>query len=180
MRRLLLLGVRLAHRIGCVGRAVLRLVLVSVAGLLVGVGCGEGGGPSGGDGGGGPLNSGTGRSDENGASAWSGVRDCLVESGVGEFDEIPPTGQYMPPEVMPLNFGDAPGGWLIAHMNGDQELSVFFYDSAAEAEHAKDEAPHFPDATAVSRNGSVLYGFRASPTPEQVDIAEHCVALPTS
>jgi hypothetical protein len=122
-----------------------------------------------------------GGTDENEASAWSGVRDCLVDSGVvREFDESPPTGPYMPPEVMPLNFGDAPGGWLIAHMNGDQELAVFFYDSATEAQRAKDEAPHFPDAMAVSRRSSLLYGFRAPPTPEQVDIAEHCVALPTS
>ena len=121
-----------------------------------------------------------GDADENEASAWSGVRDCLVGSGVSEFDEIPPTGPYMPPEVMPLNFGDAPGGWLVAHMNGDQELAVFFYGSAAEAERAKDEAPHFPDAMAVSRRGRLLYGFRAPPTPEQVDIAEHCLALPAS
>ena len=121
-----------------------------------------------------------GGTDENEASAWSGVRDCLVESGVRSFDEVPPTGSYMPPEVMPLNFGDAPGGWLIAHMNGDQVLAVFFYGSAAEAERAEDEAPDFPDAMAVSRRGSVLYGFRASPTPEQVDIAEHCLALRTS
>ena len=121
-----------------------------------------------------------GGTDENEASAWSGVRDCLVESGVRSFDEIPPTGSYMPPEVMPLNFGDAPGGWLIAHMNGDQELAVFFYDSTSQAERAKDEAPHFPDAMAVSRRGSLLYGFRASPTPEQIDIAQHCLALPTS
>jgi hypothetical protein len=119
-----------------------------------------------------------GDADENEASTWSGVRGCLVESGVRNFDEVPPTGLYSPPEVMPLNFGEAPGGWLIAHMNGDQELAVFFYDSAAEAERAKDEAPHFPDAMAVSRRGRVLYGFRASPTPEQVDIAEHCLALP--
>jgi hypothetical protein len=82
--------------------------------------------------------------------------------------------------MMPLNFGDAPGGWLIAHMNGDQELTVFFYDSAAEAERATNEAPHFPDATAISRRGSLLYAFRAPPTPEQVDIAEHCLALPAS
>ena len=85
-----------------------------------------------------------------------------------------------PPQVMPLNFGNAPGGWLIAHMNGDQELAVFFYGSASEAERAKGEAPDFPDAMAVRRRGSLLYGFRASPTPEQVDIAEHCLALPTS
>ena len=123
---------------------------------------------------------GCGGADENEASAWRGVRDCLVESGVRSFDEIPPTGSYMPPEVMPVNFGDAPGGWLIAHMNGDQELAVFFYGSASEAERAKDEAPHFPDAVAVSRRGSLLYGFRASPTPEQVDIAQHCLAPPTS
>ena len=121
-----------------------------------------------------------GDTDENEASAWSGVRDCLVGSGVSEFDEIPPTGPYMPPEMIPLNFSEAPGGWLIAHMNGDQELAVFFYSSAAEAERAKDEALHFPDAMAVSRRGSVLYGFRASPTLEQVDIAQHCLALPTS
>ena len=121
-----------------------------------------------------------GGTDENEASAWSGVRDCLVESGARSFDEVPPTGSYMPPEVMPLNFGDAPGGWLIAHMNGDQELAVFFYGSASEAERAKDEAPDFPDAMAVSRRGSLLYGFRASPTPEQVDIAQHCLALPSS
>src|SRR4029079_11115500 len=121
-----------------------------------------------------------GGTDENGAWAWSGVRDCLVESGVRSFEEIPPTGPYTPPEVMPLNFSEAPGGWLIAHMNGDQELAVFFFGSAAEAERAKDEALHFPDAMAVSRRGSVLYGFRASPTPEQVDIAQHCLALPTS
>jgi hypothetical protein len=81
---------------------------------------------------------------------------------------------------MPLNFGDAPGGWLIAHMNGDQELAVFFYGTASEAERAKDEAPHFPDAMAVSTRGSLLYGFRAPPTPEQVDIAQHCLALSTS
>ena len=56
--------------------------------------------------------------------------DCLVESGVREFDELRQPGPTWPPEVMPLNFGDAPGGWLIAHMNGDQELAVFFYDSA--------------------------------------------------
>jgi hypothetical protein len=118
--------------------------------------------------------------DENKASPWSGIRDCLVESGVREFDEIPPTGPHMPPEVMPVNFGDAPGGWLIAHMNGDQELAVFFYDSATEAERAKNEAHDFPDAMAVSRRGSLLYGFRAPPTPEQVDIAEHCLALPAS
>jgi hypothetical protein len=121
-----------------------------------------------------------GGTDENEASAWSGVRDCLVESGVREFDESPQTEPYMPPEVMPLTFGDAPGGWLIAHMSGDQELTVFFYDSATEAERAKNEAPHFPDAMVVSRRGSLLYGFRASPTSEQVDIAEHCLALPTS
>ena len=107
-----------------------------------------------------------GGADENEASAWSGVRDCLVQHGVREFDESPPTGPYMPPEVMPLNFGDAPGGWLIAHMNGDQELAVFFYDSATEAERAKDEAPHFPDAMAVSTRGSLLYGFRAPPSNE--------------
>jgi hypothetical protein len=117
--------------------------------------------------------------DENEASAWSGVRGCLAESGIKNFDEVPPTGLYSPPEVMPLKFGDAPGGWLVAHMNGDQELAVFFYGSAAEAERAKDEAPHFPAAMAVSRSGRVLYGFRAPPTPEQVDIAEHCLALPT-
>ncbi len=121
-----------------------------------------------------------GGADENEASAWSGVRDCLVENGARSFDEIPPTGSYMPPQVMPLNFGNAPGGWLIAHMNGDQELAVFFYGSASEAERAKGEAPDFPDAMAVRRRGSLLYGFRASPTPEQVDIAEHCLALPTS
>jgi hypothetical protein len=57
-----------------------------------------------------------GGADENEASAWSGIRDCLVESGIREFDEIPPTGPHMPPEVMPVNFGDAPGGWLIAHI----------------------------------------------------------------
>jgi hypothetical protein len=118
--------------------------------------------------------------DENQALAWSGVRGCLVESGVREFDETPPTELYSPPEVMPLNFGDARGGRLIAHMNGDQELAVFFYGSAAEAERAKDEAPHFPDAMAVNRRGSVLYGFSAPPTPEQVDIADHCLALPAS
>jgi hypothetical protein len=116
-----------------------------------------------------------GGAEENEASAWSGIRDCLVGSGIREFDEIPPTGPHMPPEVMPVNFGDAPGGWLIAHMSGDQELAVF-YDSATEAERAKDEAPYFPDAMAVSRRGSLLYGFRAPPTPEQVDIAEHCLA----
>jgi hypothetical protein len=121
-----------------------------------------------------------GEADENEASAWSGVRSCLVESGIRNFDEVPPTGLYSPPEVMPLNFGDAPGGWLIAHMNGDQELAVFFYDSAAEAQRAKDEAPHFPDAMAVSRSGSLLYGFRASPTPEQVVIAVDCLALPAN
>ena len=120
-----------------------------------------------------------GGADENEASAWSGVRDCLVESGIREFDEIPPTGPQMPPEVMPVNFGDAPGGWLIAHMNAAQELAIFFYDSATEAERAKDEAPHFPDAMAVSTRGSVLYGFRAPPTREQVDIAERCLALST-
>ena len=118
--------------------------------------------------------------DENEASAWSGIRDCLVDSGIREFDETPPTGPYMPPEVMPLNFGDAPGGWLIADMSGDQELAVFFYDSATEAERAKNEAPDFPDAMAVSRRGSLLYGFRAPPTPEQVDIAQRCLALSTS
>jgi len=118
--------------------------------------------------------------EENEASAWSGVRGCLAESGIKSFDEVPPTGPYSPPEVMPLNFGDAPAGWLVAHMNGDQELAVFFYSSAAEAERAKDEAPHFPDAMAVSRRGRLLYVFRAPPTPEQVDIAEHCVALPAS
>ena len=118
--------------------------------------------------------------DENEASAWSGVRSCLVESGIRKFDEVPPTGLSSPPEVMPLNFGDAPGGWFIAHMNGDQELAVFFYDSAAEAERAKDEAPHFPDAMAVSRRGSLLYGFGAPPTPEQVDLAEHCLVLAAS
>lgn len=121
-----------------------------------------------------------GGADDNEPSAWSGVRDCLVESGVREFDETPPTEPYMPPEVMPLNFGDAPGGWLIAHMSGDQELAVFLYDSATEAERAKNEAPHFPDAMTVSRRGSLLYGFRAPPTPEQIDIAAHCLALPTS
>jgi hypothetical protein len=121
-----------------------------------------------------------GDADENQATAWSGVRGCLVESGVRNFDEVPPTELYPPPEVMPLNFGDAPGGWLIAHMNGDQELAVFFYGDAAEAERAKDAAPHFPDAMAISRRGSLLYGFRAPPTPEQVDIAEHCLALPDS
>jgi hypothetical protein len=121
-----------------------------------------------------------GDADENQATAWSGVRGCLVESGVRNFDEVPPTELYPPPEVMPLNFGDAPGGWLIAHMIGDQELAVFFYGDAAEAERAKDEAPHFPDAMAVSRRGSLLYGFRAPPTPEQVDIAEHCLALSAS
>ena len=118
--------------------------------------------------------------DDNETSAWSGVRGCLAESGIKSFDEVPPTGPYSPPEVMPLNFGDAPAGWLVAHMNGDQELAVFFYGSAAEAERAKDEAPHFPDAMAVSRRGRLLYVFRAPPTPEQVDIAEHCVALPAS
>jgi len=118
--------------------------------------------------------------DDNETSAWSGVRGCLAESGIKSFDEVPPTGPYSPPEVMPLNFGDAPAGWLVAHMNGDQELAVFFYSSAAEAERAKDEAPHFPDAMAVSRRGRLLYVFRAPPTPEQVDIAEHCVALPAS
>ncbi len=117
---------------------------------------------------------------ENEPSAWSGVRTCLVESGITNFDEVPPTGLSSPPEVMPLNFGDAPRGWLIAHMNGDQELAVFFYDSAAEAQRAKDEAPHFPDAMAVGRSGSLLYGFRAPPTPEQIAIAEHCLALPAS
>ena len=40
-----------------------------------------------------------GGTDENEASAWSGVRDCLVESGVRSFDEIPPTGPYMPPRL---------------------------------------------------------------------------------
>jgi hypothetical protein len=119
-----------------------------------------------------------GDTDENEASAWSGVRSCLVESGVRNFDEVPPTGPYSPPEVMPLNFGDAPGGWLIAHMNGDQELAVFFYDSAAEAVRATDEAPHFPDAMAVSRRDSLLYGFRAPPTPQQVDIPEQCLVVP--
>jgi len=123
--------------------------------------------------------SGCGGGEEIEASAWSGVRDCLVESDVREFDETPPTEPYMPPEVMPLNFGDAPGGWLIAHMSGDQELAVFFYDSATEAERAKNEAPHFPDTMVVSRRGSLLYGFRGPRTPEQVDIAEHCLALPT-
>src|SRR6186997_1315960 len=118
--------------------------------------------------------------DENEASAWSGVRGCLAESGIKNFDEVPPTGLYSPPEVMPLKFGDAPGGWLLAHMNGDQELAVFFYGSAAEAERAKDEAPQFPDAMAVNRTGRLLYGFRAPPTPEQVDIAEHCLGLPAS
>jgi hypothetical protein len=121
-----------------------------------------------------------GGTDENEVSAWSGVRDCLVESGVRSFDEIPPTGPYMPPEVMPLNFGETPGGWLIAHLNGDQELAVFFFGSAAEAERAKDEALQFPDAMAVRRRGSLLYGFRAPPTPEQVGIAEHCLALSIS
>ena len=121
-----------------------------------------------------------GDADENEASAWSGVRGCLVESGVRSFDEVPPTGLYSPPEVMPLNFADAPGGWLIAHMNGGQELAVFFYGSRAEAPRAKDEAPHFPDAVAVSRTGSVLYGFGVSPTPEQIDIAKHCLALPAN
>jgi hypothetical protein len=121
-----------------------------------------------------------GGAEENEASAWSGIRDCLVGSGIREFDEIPPTGPHMPPEVMPVNFGDAPGGWLIAHMSGDQELAVFFYDSATEAERAKNQAPYFPDAMAVSRRGSLLYGFRAPPTPEQVDIAQHCLALSTS
>jgi hypothetical protein len=85
-----------------------------------------------------------GGADENEASAWCGIRDCLVESGIREFDEIPPTGPHMPPEVMPVNFGDAPGGWLIAHMNADQELAIFFYDSATEAERANDEAPPRP------------------------------------
>jgi hypothetical protein len=84
-----------------------------------------------------------GGTDENEVSAWSGARDCLVESGVRSFDEIPPTGPYMPPEVMPVNFTEAPGGWLIAHLNGDQELAVFFYGSAAQAERAKDEALPF-------------------------------------
>jgi hypothetical protein len=121
-----------------------------------------------------------GGADENEASAWSGIRDCLVESGIREFDEDSADGPHMPPEVMPVNFGDAPGGWLIAHMNADQELAIFFYDSATEAERAKDEAPHFPDAMAVSTRGSLLYGFRAPPTPQQVDIAEHCLALSTS
>jgi len=76
--------------------------------------------------------------------------------------------------------GSTGRGWLVAHINGHQELAVFFYGSAAEAERAKNEAPHFPDAIAVSRSGRLLYGFRAPPTPEQVDIAEHCLALPAS
>ena len=121
-----------------------------------------------------------GGANENEATAWSGIRDCLAESGIREFDETPPTEPYKPPEVVPLSFGDAPGGWLIAHMDGDQELAVFFYGSAAEAERVKDEAPHLSDAMAVSRRGSVLYGFRTPPTPEQVDIADHCLALSTS
>ena len=121
-----------------------------------------------------------GDADENEASAWSGVRSCLVESGVRNLDEVPPAGPHGVPDVMPLNFGDAPGGWLIAHMNGDQELAVFFYESTTQAERAKDEAPHFSDAMAVSRRGSVLYGFRTPPTPEHVDIADHCLALSTS
>jgi hypothetical protein len=59
---------------------------------------------------------------------------------------------------MPVNFGDAPGGWLIAHMNADHELAIFFYDSATEAERAKDEAQRRKRTTAqlVSRTCAAI------------------------
>jgi hypothetical protein len=81
---------------------------------------------------------------------------------------------------MPLNFGDRPGGWLIAHMSGGQALEVFFYGDAVGAERAQREASFPLGAGPVRTIGNVIYGYRKQPTGEQADVLESCLRVPAS
>jgi hypothetical protein len=81
---------------------------------------------------------------------------------------------------MPLNFSDAPGGWFVAYMSGGQELQVFFYGDAVEAERAERDASSAPHAGPVGTRGNVIYRFGERPTMEQARVLESCLPVPAS
>jgi hypothetical protein len=115
-----------------------------------------------------------GGSDEHTATAWDGVRSCLAGKGIVKLDGIPPNGPYQPPELMPLNFGDAPGGWLVADMAGGQRLGVFFYGDAAAAKRAVEDA-RSPDTRPVGTTGGVIYVFDQQPTSAERALLRSCL-----
>ena len=115
-----------------------------------------------------------GRSDDHTATAWDRVRSCLADKGAMKLDGVPPTGPHGVPNVMPLNFGDAPGGWLIAHMAGGQRLGVFFYGDAAAAKRAKEDASS-PDTRPVGTMGNSIYVFDEQPTSEETALLTSCL-----
>jgi hypothetical protein len=115
-----------------------------------------------------------GRSEDNTATAWDRVRSCLADEGIVKFDGIPPTDPHGMPDVMPLNFGDAPGGWLIANMASGQRMEVFFYGDAADAMRAKEEA-RSPDTRPVGTMGNVIYLFDEQPTSEESALLHSCL-----
>jgi len=118
--------------------------------------------------------------DESAVLTWKRVRSCLADNGISNFDGVPPTGPYEPPRVMPLNFSDAPGGWFVAYMSGGQELQVFFYGDAVEAERAERDASSAPYAGPVGTRGNVIHRFRERPTMEQARVLESCVPVPAN
>ena len=108
------------------------------------------------------------------------MRSCLADNGISKFDGVPPTGPYEPPDIMPLNFGDAPGGWFIAYMSGEQELQVFFYGDTVEAERTERDASSAPYAGPVGTRGNVIYCYRERPTMEQARVLESCLPVSAS
>jgi hypothetical protein len=119
-----------------------------------------------------------GGSDDRTATAWDRVHTCFANSGmISKLDGVPPTGTYAPPDVMPLNFGDAPGGWLIADMARSQRLAVFFYGDTAEAKRAE-EGARSPDTRPGGAMGNVIYVFDQQPTSEESGLLKACLDTP--
>jgi hypothetical protein len=105
---------------------------------------------------------------------WDRMDGCLADKGVLKLVGIPPTGSYAPSEEVPLNFADAPGGWLIADLAGGQKLGVFFYDDAAAAKRAQADV-RSPDTRPGGTMGNVIYVFDEKPTPEERALLQSCL-----
>ena len=116
-------------------------------------------------------------SSEKAEFTWDGVRSCLTKRGISEIEGVPPSGAYAPPAVVPLNFGDAPGGWLMADIRGKQTLWLFFYGDTSEAEHAASE-PKAHDPRPPRTKGNVIYIFSKQQTLDDSALLESCLATP--
>jgi hypothetical protein len=116
-------------------------------------------------------------SSEKAEFTWDAVRTCLTQRGISEIEGVPPSGAYAPPAVVPLNFGDAPGGWLMADVRGKQMLWLFFYGDPSEAEHAASE-PKAHDPRPPRTKANVIYIFSKRQTLDDSALLESCLATP--